>query len=280
MAEPLVFQLGNETQWDGVTEVTLTRNDFDTNQRHYKATAPNGGAIKGDFFGLLSPTTSKLVSVAANTLDPRVRASVTPEFFPDRERGRVDLTPVYQSMLMSSTDVLRIISLDGDVGTREITIIVNELSEAEAVRVASQLRPETRMLRHRITRGDELGFTMAVDSPLLASSFSYNLSLDYLTATTTGQGYVSIKELTHPTSGGAYVWVRFTGLGAGSGEVYLVDPRSNDHKSVQAGLQSPLWSEPIWLAREDRLAFRSDAPMAGKQAAIEFEVLPRANRQV
>ena len=280
MAEPLVFQIGNETQWDGVTEVPLTREDFDKNQRHYKATTPNGGAIKGDFFGLMSPTTSKLVSIAANTLDPRVRASVTPEFFPERERGRVDLTPVYQSMLMSSTDVLRIISRDGDTGTREITIIVNELSEAQAIRIAAQLMPETRMLRHRITRGDELGFALAKDNPLLTSEFSYSASLDYLTATTTGQGYVSIQELTHPTSGGAYVWVRFTGLDAGTGEVYLVDPRSDDHKSVQAGLQSPLWSEPIWLARADRLAFRSDAPPAGRQAAIEFEVLPRANRQV
>ena len=125
--------LGCETQWDGATIVDLSREDFEVKGRHYKGNASSGGAIRGDFFGFLSGTTTKLVSIAANTLDPRVRATVTPELYPDRLRGQVDLTPVYQSMLMSSTDVLRIVSQDGDAGTREITIIVNELSEAEAV---------------------------------------------------------------------------------------------------------------------------------------------------
>ena len=282
MAEPFVFVIGCETQWNGVTVVDLARDDFEVNGRHYKATAPAGGAIRGDFFGFLSGTTTKLVSIAANTLDPRVRATVTPELYPDRLRGEVDLTPVYQSMLMSSTDVLRIVSQDGDAGTREITIIVNELSEAEAVGIAAQLMPARRMLRHRITRNDNGGFGLVVNTPLLTSSFTYSPSLDYLTATVGGNGYVSVKDLLPPRGdgGGAYVRVRFTGIGGGTGDVYYVDPRTDDNKVVASGLESPLWSDPIWLAREDRLAFRSDPGLGGKQAAIEFEVLPQTHRRI
>ena len=277
MAEPFVFVIGCETQWNGVTVVDLARDDFEVNGRHYKATAPAGGAIRGDFFGFLSGTTTKLVSIAANTLDPRVRATVTPELYPDRLRGEVDLTPVYQSMLMSSTDVLRIVSLDGDAGTREITIIVNELSEAEAVGIAAQLMPARRMLRHRITRNDNGGFGLVVNTPLLTSSFTYSPSIDYLTATVGGNGYVSVKDLLPPRGdgGGAYVRVRVTGIGNGTADVFYVDPRTDDHKTVASGLVSPLWSEWIWLAREDRLAFRSDPGMNGKEAAIEFEVVPQ-----
>jgi hypothetical protein len=128
------------------------------------------------------------------------------------------------------------------------------------------------MVRHRIVREDDLGFALATTNPLLASGFDYSASIGYLTASTSGQGYVGVKELVSRGSEGAYVRVRFTGIADGEGDVYLIDPRTDESRAVQSGLKSPLWSEPIWLAREDRLGFRSSAPPANTKAAVEFEV--------
>ena len=280
MAEPLIFRINNETQWDGVTPVAIKRDDFEKDGRWYSASTPDGGAIEGDFFGLLSKTAPKIVSIACNSLDPRVIAKVTPPVFPARSRFVLDLTPTYQSVLMAGDDVLRITSQGPESGTRELTIIVNEISEQEAVRLATRLGAETRMVRHRIVRNDGQGFSLATNGPLLTSDFDYSLSIDYLTATVSGQGYVSIKDLVDPGSGGAYVWVRFTGIGNGDAELYLIDPRTDEVRSIQAGLKSPLWSEPVWLAREDRLGFRTPAPPAGLEAAIEFEVSTTRQRRV
>jgi hypothetical protein len=114
----------------------------------------------------------------------------------------------------------------------------------------------------------------------MTSAFTYSPSIGYLTTTTSGQGYVSVKDLAEVGSEGIYVWVRFTGIAQGSGEVFLVDPRTDESHSLESGLQSPMWSKAIWLSREDRLAFRTTAPNQGTSAAIEFEVSPVRQRRV
>jgi hypothetical protein len=154
-----------------------------------------------------------------------------------------------------------------------VTLIVNELSEAEAVRYAADtLRPTGRTIRAAIIRNDAQAFAVNTDGPLLTSPFTYNMSTGYLSSTVGSQGYVSVQDLVDPGSEGVYVWVRFTGIGPGDGDIHLVDPRSDDSNPVELGLKSTLWSKPIWMSREDRLSFRTTAPPPGKQTAVEFEV--------
>ncbi len=282
MAEPMIFKITNQSAWNGTKLVDITRDAFQQKGRYYTTTIDEGGALRGDFFGLMSSSAPKLVSVAVDSFDPLVRARVTPEFDDDNYREELDLTPAFQTVFMASTDVIRVVSAASQhAGSRILTLIVNELSEAEAVRYAAlRQRPRGRTLRARITRDDNQPFTNTTSQPLLSSPLSYNLSLGYLVATVSGQGYVSVKDLVDPGSEGVYVWVRFTGIAQGSGEVYLVDPRTDEFRSLESGLQSPIWSKAIWLAREDRLTFRTTNPDPNSEAAVECEVSHVRQRRV
>jgi hypothetical protein len=274
MSEPMIFKITNELAWDGTTLVDITREVFTKETRFYTTTIEKGGVIKGDFFGLLSGSAPKLVSIAVDSFDPLVRALVTPPFDDDHHRHSIDLTPAYQTVFMAGGDVLRVVSAGSlTPGSRIVTLIVNELSEAEAVRYAADtLRPTGRTIRARITRDDAQPFALNANGPLLTSPFTYNMSIGYLTSTVGGQGYVSVQDLVDPGSEGVYVWVRFTGIGLGDGEVHVVDPRTDESNPVEVGLKSTLWSKPIWMSREDRLSFRTTPPPLGKQAAVEIEV--------
>jgi len=279
MSEPLIFEIRNVGPWDGSTVVSLTRDDFTRAGNYYTGNVGVGGVIKSDFFGLMAATVPKLVSIAVQTYDPNAFARVT-RADADVFGVQLDLTPAFQTVMLAAGDVLRINTAGGPGATDAVLLMVNEMSEAEFTAYSSrELRPRSRTSRLRVTRGDTAEFTLAPSAPLVPS-FDYNPANGYLEAITVSQGYISVQQLARTGSEGVYVWVRYTGLGAGAGEVHVVDARTDESRLVQDLLVSTLWSDSIWLSRDDRLAFRSSAPPAGSAVCLEIEVSPVRQRRV
>jgi len=283
MSEPMIFKITNQSAWDGTTLVDITREAFQQEGRLYTTTIEQGGLLLGDFFGLFSGSAPKLVAIAVDSYDPRVRAHVTPNNDSDHYRQVVDLTPVYQSVFMTGTDVLRVRSTGPGLlwaGSRKVTLVVNELSEAEAVRcVAGSLNTKQRMRRARILRSDDQPFLIHPQK-LLTTGFTYDLNSGYLEATVANQGWVSVQDLVDPGSEGVYVWVRFTGLGIGTGEVHRFDDRTDESLAVAVGLKCLEWSTPIWLSRDDRLCFQTAGSAGDAPLAVDLEVSHVSQRRV
>ncbi len=78
MSEVSLFRLIKGSDFDGNTWITLTRDNFTVSgQRSYVATVNGpGGSIGGDFFGVFSRDSAKVVGVAGS-LDFTPRRSLT-----------------------------------------------------------------------------------------------------------------------------------------------------------------------------------------------------------
>ncbi|MCA9718081.1 MAG: hypothetical protein KC468_25645, partial [Myxococcales bacterium] len=234
MAEPIVIELrATGPAFDGASAIPITRDDFKvTNQRLYQADIPSGGVIPADFFGLLNAAQVKLVAVASRQFNPKSVARVTSaDASPDLYREEIDLSPRFQSVFMSSNDVLRIRMVPPNPATGDrniVTLVVNAMSENEALEYArNRLRPDNAHRRFRIIRTDNSAFA-ATPNAHINPNFTYLDTTKTFEVETTTQGYISLRDLTNPGADGVYAWVRFTGIAGGTGEVLQVDARTEE----------------------------------------------------
>ena len=115
MAEPIVIELNKDTDFDGVSPITLTRDDFAvTEKRYYKANVPGpAGLIASDLFGLFQSSSPKLVGLASSSFNPQSVARVISSDATGTMREEIDLTPHVQHVLVFPGDKLAIRTMDG-----------------------------------------------------------------------------------------------------------------------------------------------------------------------
>jgi len=286
MSEPTIIELTHTgaVGFDGTSPIELTRDDFTIkNQRFYSATIEAGGVVPADFWGLFTESDVKVVAIACETLSPASLARVGAKGgAPDVYREEIDLTPAFQSVYTSATDVIRLLVPipSADSGERSVvTLIVNALNEEQAAEFARTRGPEGRHSRYRVLRTDAVGFSLAPNIAL-QPQFDYLASTQTMVATTNSQGFIAVSEIARPGADGVYVWVRYTGIGGGTGDVYLIDARTGEEYQVATGLVRSQWSAPFWISRDDRIGFRSSNPPVGFEVAVEVSVSPPSGRRV
>lgn len=277
MSEPIIIELSSQAPWDGTTALEITRDDLASRGgRFYAATIEAGGVIPADLFGLMSATSPKLVSIASTSESPYTVARVVPfgtnvNVF----REHLDLRPRFQTVFLSALDTLRIQS-DPElvaVTPHTITLVVNELNEAQALAIARRdLRPVDRTRRFRLLREDNSAWTLDPET-VLDLDWSYDApGSRYMTATTAAQGLVSIRSMYDTRFEGVYAWVRFTGIAGGSGEIHQVDPRTKEQRAIETGITTLQWSSPIFLGYDDLIGFRTSVPPPDGTVSVEIEL--------
>jgi len=285
MSEPTIIELTHTgaAGFDGITPIELRRDDFAVkDQRFYSATIEAGGVIPADFWGLFTESEVKVVAIACESLSSRSVARVAASNgAPDVYRQEVDLTPAFQSVFTSATDLIRLRVPAPGAGSSErnvVTLIVNVLNERQAADYSKSRLPNGQHRRYRVLRTDGVGFILNPTSHLLPQ-FEYLASTQTMVAMTDVHGFVSVREIARPGSDGVYVWARFTGIAGGTGDVYLIDARTGEEYLVDAGLVRAKWSTPFWVSRDDRIGFRSSNPPDGYEVAVELSVGPTTSRR-
>ena len=283
MAEPILIDLTHvgASGWDGVTTLALTRNDLTVSgQRVYTAEIDSGGVILGDVFGLFHAESFKLVSVAAKNHTPASFVRVGPRGVDETVyRQEYDLVPNFQSLVMAPTDTLRIFYPQENPASVEpltVTLLINDLSEANAIRMLEQYPEAGSHRRYRLSRADVFVATPGV---AINPSWTYDAVTRTSEANVATQGTISVSDLANPQSQGVYAWFRFTGIVAGSGSVFGVDPRTQEQTTLAGPLNTMVWSKGVWLSRDDLLTFSCTAA-TGAGPAVEIEVSPRTSRIV
>ena len=277
MTEPIILELTSQTPWDGTTALDITRDALASRGgRFYAATINAGGVIPADMFGLMSPASPKVISVASTSDAPNTVARVVPlGTAVDIYREQLDLRPRFQTVFLSAFDTLRIRSAPELIaGTPyKITLVVNELNEAEAMALARhELRPRDRTRRFRLLRENSEAWTLDLES-ILELAWTYDADGSrYMTASTAAQGLITLRSLYDTRYEGVYAWFRFTGIAGGSGEVHQVDPRTKEERTVEAGITTLKWSSPVFLGYDDLLGFRTSAPPPDGKVAVEIEL--------
>lgn len=288
MSEPTVIRLTHTgaAGFTGYDVIELTRDDFTAvDQRYYTATVDAGGIVPADFWGLFRSSGIKLVAVAVEGFSPASVARVSAsDAAPDVYREEIDLTPAFQSVLMTSDDIMRIGAAHGSSppeGERAvITLLVNSLNERQAAAYAQdRLQRQPRDRRYLITRTDQAPFSL-LTTEHLELDYSYDEESQTMVAETAAQGYIRLRDLVRPGAGGVYLWFRFTGIGAGAGDVFNISARTRESNALQTGLTVGVWSAPFWFSRDDRFGLASTAPADGRAVGVEIAVSPPTERKV
>ena len=158
--EPRVFTIVLEGNWDGMTPVVRTRDDLaaDAQGRNYRLelTGP-AGVLTGDFFQVFSAATPKIVGIASAFYNPQDVAAVFRDDPILAVRQQINITPLVHYVVMMPGDKLAIATKDS--GRSMITLVVNELTEGDAIQAAFRCPPEEQWRRFRILRSDGQGFS-------------------------------------------------------------------------------------------------------------------------
>ena len=287
MSEPTVIRLTHTgaAGFTGVDVIDLTRDDFTVvDQRYYSATIQAGGVVPADFWGLFRSSGIKLVSVAAEGYSAISVARVgAGDGVADVFREEVDLTPTFQSVLMTSNDILRLSVPPQAAGSGEravVTLVVNTLNERQAADFAKErLQRQARHSRYAIRRTDQAAFALNT-AVALQPVFTYDESSQTMLAETDAQGYVSLREIAAPGASGVYLWFRFTGIAAGAGDVFNISARTAEENALATGLTVGVWSDPFWFSRDDRFGVRSTAPAGDLTVGVEIAVSPPSDRRI
>ena len=263
-SEPLTFRIDKEGDFDGVTPMTLTRGDFQvTGQRYFiKSLGGAAGQIPGDFFGLFTDLTPKLVGIASSSWNPMSVARVVSKEDPDVFREEVDLTPRMTHVAMFPGDRLAIYTRDGSRVC--IQLVVTELAESEHVNLALQTPPEAYWRRFRIIRGDGGGFNHQPLNATWEPDWTWDTPTNMLIANEAVNGVIPARDLCmYPRFQGCYVSVRYSGIGAGNGELYIVDGHLREANQAQADIKNAAWSKSFFVSHDDLIGLFTPPPAGG-----------------
>ena len=269
-SEPIHITLLKEGDFDGITVMNFVRTDF-TNSANRIFTKNFGGAaglIPGNFFGIFAELSPKVISVAGLTYNPSNRVRV--QSSAGAIRREVHLTPAPQYMLMYPGDNLALLTMDG--GRAQVDISVNELSEAEAVSAGLLRGCVSFVQRLRIIRTS--AFVPAETGPAWQPVFQWDASSNLLVATDHGQGPLPVQNLTlAPRFDAAYISVRFSGMAAGAGKLYVVDAVNRNKWPAQVTLQNVEWSKTQYISNNDFIALESPGPLVvGGKVTVDIEI--------
>lgn len=274
MAEPIVIELNKETDFDGVSPIALTRDNFAVSgQRYYKATVPGPGGIVGsDLFGLFQGSSPKLVGLASSSFNPQSVARVISSDATGTMREEIDLTPYVQHVLVFPGDKLAIRTMDG--GRVQVILVVNELNEGENVQYALGHETYAQWRRFRILRETGVPFAPALPGPDWRPTFTFNPISSLLFSNDNGTGPIPTSDLSlYPRHQGVFIAIRYSGNGAVAGKLHLVDPETRQARVVQSNLTTVRWSRVQFVSHDDLIALEASPLVVGAKLAVDIEVV-------
>lgn len=263
MAEPLMFRLIKEGDFDGLTLINKQRQDFIATAGRVFSIELSGaaGQISGDFFGFFTDNTPKSVAISGMTWNPQSIVRVITKDDPDLFREEIDLTPQMAHVVMFPGDRLGIVTKEGRTC---VQIMVSDLSESEHVAMALRSGPSVFSRRFRLVRSDGQGFNHLPLAQTFQPVFAWNSTQNMLVATTVENGVIPAHELRlYPRFQGCYVSVRYSGIGAGDGALYIVDGYQREAWEAQANIKNCEWSKPQFVSHDDHIGLFSPAPAGG-----------------
>lgn len=268
MAEPYTLKLINPTNFDGTTPITLARDNFAVEeQRLYSGTLTSAaGIIPADIFGLFSPRAPKLVGVAFSSDNPLNAAQV--QSADGRVREQINLRTQMQYLLLHGTDRLAVLSKDGRC---ELTLVVNELSEADHLRWALTHPPLQEHTRARIYRS--AGGPFAFNSSLAPWQPDFGWDGQQLLAVDeTNNGPIPIANMLYPRRYGAYVSIRYSGSQS-DGQFIIYESMSGSEWSAQTAIPDGRWSRVQYIAHTDMIGLRASPPAGGGRVLVDIELV-------
>ena len=269
--EAITLELNTETDWDGATLTTLSRDSaIVTGQRYYKFNiAGPHGQIAADLGGLFSPVSVKLVGIASSSWNPESRAGVIASDATGSFRQQLTLKPAIQYVVMYPNDKLAILTRDG--GRGQVVLVVNELNEQEAVTWGAHHQPYVMPTRFRIVR--ETGTAFA---PNLANvwqpTFNYDSNTGLLVANDNGTGMIPSTSLClYPRWQGCFVTIRYAGHN-NNGKLHMVDNVTRRSWVAESGMTDVKWSKVQFVSHDDGIALEATAANAGQTMVCDIEI--------
>lgn len=270
--EPIVIELTNAAQFDGSTLITLTRDALTvTGQRYYAGSLTTGGVIAGDFFGLFQQQSVKLVGVSGLSHNGQSTVKVVTPYTSGRVRKQVDLRPDIQYVLVYPDDKL-VITTAEPTSTRAISLVVNELTEANHLAYAMSIPEVAERRRFRIFRGAGESFVASATPWNPAFVFAPTKGVLYSTSVVNGSLPASALSL-RGVEENIYVRVRFAGIKEATGEIVMVEQSTGDVQVLQTALNSCEWSDTFELGYYDHIGFNADNPDVGGAIGLDLDVV-------
>ena len=269
--EALTLELNTETDWDGASLTTLSRDAATvTGQRYYKwnLTGPHG-VLAPDLGGLFSPVSVKLVGIAYSSWNPESKGRVLASDATGSFRQELTLKPTIQYITMYPNDRLALLTRDG--GRGQIVLVVNELSEQEAVAWGLGHGPFCMPTRFRIVRATGTAF-----APNLATgwqpAFTYDPTTGILVATDDNTGVIPSTSLClYPRFQGCYVTIRYAGSNA-DGKLHIVDNPTRKSWVADTAMVDVKWSTVQFISHDDGIALEATPAVAGQKLVCDIEV--------
>ena len=276
MSEVSLFRLIKGSDFDGNTWITLTRDNFAVSgQRSYVATVNGpGGSIGGDFFGVFSPDSAKVVGVAFTSANPRSVVRVVDSS--NRVREEVNLTPFVQYILMNPGDRLSVLTSEalptGPVPV-ELTLAVNEVTEAQHMTWAIAHPPVAHQhTRLRIVRRGD--FAPEFNAVPWVPNFYWNPVINVLEATdNTNQGPIQISTLSpFGRMYGSLFSVRYSNSD-NDGKLIVVENRGRAFCESQINIRNAAWSRVAYAAHDDLIALSAKTAVVGGDLIADIEIV-------
>ncbi|MGB1013930.1 MAG: hypothetical protein ACPG4T_07345, partial [Nannocystaceae bacterium] len=238
-----------------------------------------GGVFGASFGGLVSPTTAKLISVAADTYYPGAYASVTSPGPGAPAIRRVNLSSRYQRLFLAGNEELRVDWAGEPQRVRRLSIILQDLSEHECTPfMRVEHRPQKFMSRYLLQIAG--GGPFAYGTNPLQPDWQWDPVLGIRRALLpSGNGYLTVGDLDdHAYRRGIYVWARFSGAPGNVGTVGQAALMSPEFGDV-AAVPNMEWTKPLWLSATDRLTFKANGGAEGG-VNLELDVAPARIRKL
>lgn len=273
--DPLTIAIYSPVDFNGVTPLEGTRDDFEVSRqgRYYlRRLDKPAGVIRTDFWGLFSEGSPKILGIAASSENPQNKARlqcVGPYPF---VRQIIDLTPRVQHVLVTPGDVLAIRT--NDQSPVFLTLTVKDISEREHAELAARAQPERPVMRLRLVRTDNQGFS--ANGQPWAPALTWSGASGLLTATESGAGPLVLSDLLQlERHRGFYVSVRYSNMAhPGTGRVLVSEPVTRSQREAQADLVNVEWSKPQFFSHGDLLGLDCAPPEGGKNVVADIEVTP------
>ncbi|MCA9719253.1 MAG: hypothetical protein KC468_31580, partial [Myxococcales bacterium] len=265
MAEPITIQLTFTTPLNGTGDIALERNNLTvTNGRLYTATVPSGSRLSPDLFSLVSAGSVKSVAISASTHCPTDVARV---YVGSTVRTEIDLRGRHQTVTFGPGEQLAFVTH----GPTTVTLVVNELSEAEhAARVEPVIAFPSRI---RLSRSDGSGFA---PGGVLNPALTWNEAARMFTGDVSTNGSIPLEVLDPRESrfAGLTTRVRLSGFDGELASVGRTDAVNGETHFV-AQVAAGQWSPPFQLSHDDLLALETPALRAGCTSCVaDIELLP------
>lgn len=272
--EPYGIRLLAGTNFDGVTPIALTRDNFQVDgQRLYTSTAPAaGGIIDSDFFGLFAPQSPKLVGAAFSSFNPLSVLRVIDQA--GRMRQEVNLTADFQYVLLHGRDRLAVLTKEPLAAARsiELNLVVNELSEGDHMAWALAHPPAPVHTRLRIVR-TQGGFVFNPNGTWLPL-FEWDTAANVLSVTdNTISAPIPISALSpFPRQYGTLLAIRYAGS-LGDGKLHIVENMTRRTWEAQGAMPDVRWSRVQYAAHDDLILLEATPAPGGRPLVCDIELV-------